>query len=239
MSRTVTPARRARRPALAFEPLSAFAGLQEAAAAGRAEIGITVSFLRSRCALAAEFLHTRTDRCKIVGSAGSGHVSSSSLAEPRRGSCCLLRKASTHARAWAGLGQAKITGADASRFGANVMCTFAAMSLNGIPANSEASIISIMCLEIAFRCPVKSPIGVIDIAEIESVLRVKKGADVAPAKAGAQGRPLRSCHPGFLLSQERRKSPVFRTGYHHLRGKRRSRATAEAAVLWLPALPQE
>jgi hypothetical protein len=30
------------------------------------------------------------------------------LAEPRRGSCCLLRKASAHARAWAGLGQAKI-----------------------------------------------------------------------------------------------------------------------------------
>src|SRR5207248_2959200 len=81
--RTVTPARRARRPALAFEPLTAFAGLQEAAPAGRAGVEITVSFLGGRCALAAQLLHTRTDRCKIVGGAGSSHVSSSSLAEPR------------------------------------------------------------------------------------------------------------------------------------------------------------
>jgi hypothetical protein len=106
-SRTVTAGRRSGRPALGFEPLSVFAGFQEAAGAGSG-LGITVFFFGVWRALAAELFHTRTDCRKIIGSAGSGHVSSSSLAEPRRGSWGLLRKAPAHAGAWAGLGQAKI-----------------------------------------------------------------------------------------------------------------------------------
>jgi len=71
-SRTITPARRAGCPSLVFQPRPDLSGFQEAAAAA---FGVAV-FFGVWFALAAEFFHTRTDRRKVVGSAGSGHVSS-------------------------------------------------------------------------------------------------------------------------------------------------------------------
>ena len=151
--RTVTPARRTRRPSLVFEPLSGISGFHEAAAAA---FGVAVFFLNSRFALAAEFFHTRTDRRKVVGSAGSRHVSSSSLSGPRRGRRWFVKQTFRPCSRMGKLRASENQGADARRPCPNVMCTFAAMSLNGMPPNSEASIILIMFLAIEFRSPVNA-----------------------------------------------------------------------------------
>ena len=139
MPRTVAPVRRAGRPTFVFEPLSAFAGFQEAAATGARRLGIPVFFLGGWCALAAEFLHTRTDRRKVIGSAGSGHVSSSSLAEPRRGSCLLINEIFRPCWRMGWARASKNQGIDSKRFRSNVTCTFAAMSLNGNAAEFRAA----------------------------------------------------------------------------------------------------
>jgi hypothetical protein len=75
-SGSVAPARRAGWPALVFKPLSAFRSLQKAAAG----VATVAGFLsEGLSALAAQLLQTGTDRRKVIGSARSGHVSSSKL----------------------------------------------------------------------------------------------------------------------------------------------------------------
>ena len=62
----------------------------------------------------------------------------------------LLKKSSRPCWRMGGARASKNQGTDASRFCSNVTCTFAAMSLNGMPPNSDASIIWIMCPAIVF-----------------------------------------------------------------------------------------
>jgi hypothetical protein len=68
-----------------FRPVAAFEPLQQAAAAKAALVCVLSFFFRSLRTLAAQFLHARADRGKIIGSAGSGHVSSSNIRPNRDG----------------------------------------------------------------------------------------------------------------------------------------------------------
>jgi hypothetical protein len=76
MSGSVAPARRAGQPALAFGSLSAVGSFQKAAATEDGLVGIVGFLSEGLGTLAAQFLKTRTDRRKVVGSAWFGHVSS-------------------------------------------------------------------------------------------------------------------------------------------------------------------
>jgi hypothetical protein len=65
--------------------LSAFRSPKEAAGIGFAGVGFGCL-----SALAAQFLHSRTDGGEIIGGTGAGHVSSSNLTEPLKGSHWLV-----------------------------------------------------------------------------------------------------------------------------------------------------
>jgi hypothetical protein len=65
--------------------LSAFRSPKEAAGIGFAGVGFGCL-----SALAAQFLYSRTDGGEIIGGTGAGHVSSSNLTEPLKGSHWLV-----------------------------------------------------------------------------------------------------------------------------------------------------
>jgi hypothetical protein len=70
---------------LGFRPVAAFEPLQKAAA-GEAGLVCVLSFLfHGLRTLAAQLFHARTDRSEIIGSAGSGHVSSLNIWPNRDG----------------------------------------------------------------------------------------------------------------------------------------------------------
>ena len=74
------------KPAFLFEALADFGRPQQVTASRGALFGAARILGRDLRALAAQFFHAGADRRKVVGSAGSSHVSSLSSAEPRRGS---------------------------------------------------------------------------------------------------------------------------------------------------------
>jgi hypothetical protein len=92
---------KARERALLFGPHSALRSSQYAATAGNGLVRIARHLLERLRALAAQFLHTRTDRGKVVGNAGSGHVPSLNCAELRKPLSRLLKMGHIHSRAWA------------------------------------------------------------------------------------------------------------------------------------------
>jgi len=65
--------------------VAAFEPLQQTAAAGAGIVYILRFFFHGVRTLAAQLLHARTDRGKIIGSTGSGHVSSLNIWPNRDG----------------------------------------------------------------------------------------------------------------------------------------------------------
>jgi hypothetical protein len=59
-----------------FRTLPAFEPFQQAATAEASLVRVLSFLFHGLRTLAAQFFHTRTDRGEIIGSAGSGHVSS-------------------------------------------------------------------------------------------------------------------------------------------------------------------
>jgi hypothetical protein len=68
-----------------FRPVAAFEPLQQAATAGAGLVCVLSFLFHGLRTLAAQLLHARTDRGKIIGNAGSGHVSSSNFRPNRDG----------------------------------------------------------------------------------------------------------------------------------------------------------
>ena len=81
--RSVATVRRGRRRIFGFGPLPAFQSSQQAVRFNAATCGLAGLGFRCLRPLAAQLLHTRTDRREIIGGTGSGHVSS--LASGRAG----------------------------------------------------------------------------------------------------------------------------------------------------------
>ena len=83
--RSVATVRRGRRRIFGFGPLPAFQSSQQAVRFNAATRGLAGLGFRCLRPLAAQLLDTRTDRREIIGSTGSGHVSSSNFDRTRLG----------------------------------------------------------------------------------------------------------------------------------------------------------